>query len=139
MHSELVAQFRQIYHVCDRFYIQTWLNRDCIPSNSPRDQTTNVNEQETGLGCADSATAGFDRTSASSHRAKMALTLRVRIEDKNVVKAMKFEPHTAVLDACRMIRERLADTTNITNRKWNVFNFQSLEREGNGRDDAFRL
>ncbi|XP_037077227.1 LOW QUALITY PROTEIN: talin-2-like [Pollicipes pollicipes] len=47
----------------------------------------------------------------------MSLTLRVRIEEKNVVKAMQFEPQTAVLDACRMIRERLADTTNITNHK----------------------
>ncbi|XP_043217689.1 talin-2-like isoform X2 [Amphibalanus amphitrite] len=47
----------------------------------------------------------------------MALTLRVRIEDRNVVKAMKFEPNTAVLDACRMIRERLADTTDISNHK----------------------
>ena len=47
----------------------------------------------------------------------MALTLRIRIEDINVVKAMKFEPHTAVLDACRMIRERLTDTTNISNRE----------------------
>ena len=52
----------------------------------------------------------------------MALTLRVSIEDEKgteiVVKAMQFEPHTAVLDACRMIRERLADTTNISNREY---------------------
>lgn len=50
----------------------------------------------------------------------MALTLRVRIEDKNVVKAMQFEPHTAVLDACRMIRERLPDAGNINNREWSL-------------------
>lgn len=39
----------------------------------------------------------------------MALSLKISIVDRCVVKTMKFDPSTTVFDACRMIREKIGD------------------------------
>lgn len=49
------------------------------------------------------------------------LSLKISVVGGNVVKTMQFEPSTIVFDACRMIRERIAEA-NADNRKYCVCN-----------------
>ena len=39
----------------------------------------------------------------------VVLSLKICVRQCNVVKTMQFEPCTAVYDACRIIRERVAE------------------------------
>jgi len=39
----------------------------------------------------------------------MALSLKISIVDKCVVKTMKFDPSTTVFDACHIIREKIGE------------------------------
>ncbi|XP_015597713.1 talin-1 isoform X2 [Cephus cinctus] len=41
------------------------------------------------------------------------LSLRISIPEKNATKMMQFDPNTSVYDACRIIREKLADASNM--------------------------
>ncbi|EZA56621.1 talin-1 isoform X2 [Ooceraea biroi] len=41
------------------------------------------------------------------------LSLRISIPEKNATKMMQFDPSTSVYDACRIIREKLAEATNM--------------------------
>ncbi|KAK0087903.1 hypothetical protein PV325_013782 [Microctonus aethiopoides] len=41
------------------------------------------------------------------------LSLRISIPEKNATKMMQFDPNTSIYDACRIIREKLADATNM--------------------------
>ncbi|KAL0113705.1 hypothetical protein PUN28_012676 [Cardiocondyla obscurior] len=41
------------------------------------------------------------------------LSLRISIPEKNATKMMQFDPNTSVYDACRIIREKLAEATNM--------------------------
>ncbi|XP_057321307.1 talin-2 isoform X3 [Microplitis mediator] len=41
------------------------------------------------------------------------LSLRISIPEKNATKMMQFDPSTSVFDACRIIREKLAEATNM--------------------------
>lgn len=45
------------------------------------------------------------------------LSLRISIPEKNATKMMQFDPSTSVYDACRIIREKLAEATNMGQRK----------------------
>jgi talin len=43
---------------------------------------------------------------------KMAtLSLKISVVGQNVIKTMQFEPNMQVFDACRMIRDKLIETT----------------------------
>ncbi|XP_034947623.1 talin-2 isoform X2 [Chelonus insularis] len=41
------------------------------------------------------------------------LSLRISIPEKNATKMMQFDPSTSVFDACKIIREKLAEATNM--------------------------
>lgn len=45
------------------------------------------------------------------------LSLRISIPEKNATKMMQFDPSTSVYDACRIIREKLAEASNMGQRK----------------------
>ncbi|CAL7950201.1 unnamed protein product [Xylocopa violacea] len=45
------------------------------------------------------------------------LSLRISIPEKNATKMMQFDPSTSVYDACRIIREKLADASNMAQPK----------------------
>jgi talin len=49
------------------------------------------------------------------------LSLRISIPEKNATKMMQFDPSTSVYDACRIIREKLAEATNMGQRKHVTF------------------
>jgi len=49
------------------------------------------------------------------------LSLRISIPEKNATKMMQFDPSTSVYDACRIIREKLAEATNMGQRKRLIF------------------
>lgn len=48
------------------------------------------------------------------------LSLRISIPEKNATKMMQFDPNTSIYDACRIIREKLADATNMGQREYNI-------------------
>lgn len=45
------------------------------------------------------------------------LSLRISIPEKNATKMMQFDPSTSIYDACRIIREKLAEAGNMGQRK----------------------
>lgn len=45
------------------------------------------------------------------------LSLRISIPEKNATKMMQFDPSTSIYDACRIIREKLAEASNMGQRK----------------------
>ena len=47
------------------------------------------------------------------------LSLRISIPEKNATKTMQFDPMTSVYDACRIVREKLTEATNMGQRKLN--------------------
>jgi len=49
------------------------------------------------------------------------LSLRISIPEKNATKMMQFDPNTSVYDACRIIREKLAEASNMGQRKRSIF------------------
>lgn len=49
------------------------------------------------------------------------LSLRISIPEKNATKMMQFDPSTSVYDACRIIREKLAEASNMGQRKRSIF------------------
>ncbi|OXU28323.1 hypothetical protein TSAR_002155 [Trichomalopsis sarcophagae] len=46
-----------------------------------------------------------------------SLSLRISIPEKNATKMMQFDPNTAVYDACRIIKEKLAEASNMEQTK----------------------
>lgn len=48
------------------------------------------------------------------------LSLRISIPEKNATKMMQFDPSTSVYDACRIIREKLAEASNMGQRKYST-------------------
>lgn len=48
------------------------------------------------------------------------LSLRISIPEKNATKMMQFDPNTAVYDACRIIKEKLAEASNMEQSKYLV-------------------
>lgn len=55
--------------------------------------------------------------------AMATLSLRISIPEKNATKMMQFDPSTSVYDACRIIREKLAEASNMGQRECNLFIF----------------
>jgi len=51
----------------------------------------------------------------------MALSLKISIVDKCVVKTMKFDPSTTVFDACRMIREKIGEIVDKESSEYGLF------------------
>lgn len=50
---------------------------------------------------------------------KMAmLSLRISIPEKNLTKMMQFDPNTSIYDACRIIKEKLVEASNMGQRKF---------------------
>ena len=41
------------------------------------------------------------------------LSLRISIPENNATKMMQFDPNTSVYDACRIIKEKIAESNNI--------------------------
>jgi len=65
-----------------------------------------------------SDSGGFRARRRSPQVIAMAtLSLRISIPEKNATKMMQFDPSTSVYDACRIIREKLAEATNMGQRK----------------------
>ncbi|XP_020294961.1 talin-1 isoform X2 [Pseudomyrmex gracilis] len=61
-----------------------------------------------------SDSGGFRARRRSPQAIAMAtLSLRISIPEKNATKMMQFDPSTSVYDACRIIREKLAEATNM--------------------------
>lgn len=46
------------------------------------------------------------------------LSLRISIVEKNLTKMMQFDPSTSIYDACRIIREKLVEASNMGERKF---------------------
>lgn len=69
-----------------------------------------------------SDSGGFRARRRSPQAIAMAtLSLRISIPEKNATKMMQFDPSTSVYDACRIIREKLAEATNMGQRKGLIF------------------
>lgn len=65
-----------------------------------------------------SDSGGFRARRRSPQAVAMAtLSLRISIPEKNATKMMQFDPSTSVYDACRIIREKLAEASNMGQRK----------------------
>ncbi|XP_032666457.1 talin-1 isoform X3 [Odontomachus brunneus] len=63
---------------------------------------------------ASSDSGGFRLRRRSPQAIAMAtLSLRISIPEKNATKMMQFDPSTSVYDACRIIREKLAEASNM--------------------------
>ncbi|XP_072756021.1 talin-2 isoform X1 [Anoplolepis gracilipes] len=63
---------------------------------------------------ASSDSGGFCARRRSPQAIAMAtLSLRISIPEKNATKMMQFDPSTSVYDACRIIREKLAEASNM--------------------------
>ncbi|XP_070163641.1 talin-2 isoform X3 [Polyergus mexicanus] len=63
---------------------------------------------------ASSDSGGFRARRRSPQAIAMAtLSLRISIPEKNATKMMQFDPSTSVYDACRIIREKLAEASNM--------------------------
>ncbi|KOX74764.1 Talin-1 [Melipona quadrifasciata] len=61
-----------------------------------------------------SSDSGGFRARRSPHTVAMAtLSLRISIPEKNATKMMQFDPSTSIYDACRIIREKLAEASNM--------------------------
>ncbi|XP_070163658.1 talin-2 isoform X4 [Polyergus mexicanus] len=61
-----------------------------------------------------SDSGGFRARRRSPQAIAMAtLSLRISIPEKNATKMMQFDPSTSVYDACRIIREKLAEASNM--------------------------
>ncbi|XP_029174485.1 talin-1 isoform X2 [Nylanderia fulva] len=61
-----------------------------------------------------SDSGGFRARRKSPQAIAMAtLSLRISIPEKNATKMMQFDPSTSVYDACRIIREKLAEASNM--------------------------
>ncbi|XP_032666465.1 talin-2 isoform X5 [Odontomachus brunneus] len=61
-----------------------------------------------------SDSGGFRLRRRSPQAIAMAtLSLRISIPEKNATKMMQFDPSTSVYDACRIIREKLAEASNM--------------------------
>lgn len=66
-----------------------------------------------------SDSGGFRARRRSPKAVTMAhLSLRISIPEKNATKMMQFDPSTSVYDACRIIREKLAEASNMGQRKF---------------------
>ena len=52
------------------------------------------------------------------------ISLRISIPEKNTTKMMQFDPTTSVYDACRIIREKLVEASNMGAGK--IFYFNSI-------------
>lgn len=64
---------------------------------------------------------GFrSRRRSPSAVAMATLSLRISIPEKNATKMMQFDPTTSVYDACRVIREKLTDASNMGLREYNL-------------------
>lgn len=57
------------------------------------------------------------RRSSPQAVAMATLSLRISIPEKNATKMMQFDPSTSIYDACRIIREKLAEASNMGQRK----------------------
>lgn len=69
-----------------------------------------------------SDSGGFRVRRRSPQAIAMAtLSLRISIPEKNATKMMQFDPSTSVYDACRIIREKLAEASNMGQRKYPIF------------------
>lgn len=65
-----------------------------------------------------SDSGGFRERRSSPQAVAMAtLSLRISIPEKNATKMMQFDPSTSIYDACRIIREKLAEASNMGQRK----------------------
>ena len=65
-----------------------------------------------------SSDSGGFRARRTPHTVAMAtLSLRISIPEKNATKMMQFDPSTSIYDACRIIREKLAEASNMGQRK----------------------
>ncbi|XP_061940107.1 talin-2 isoform X5 [Apis cerana] len=61
-----------------------------------------------------SDSGGFRERRSSPQAVAMAtLSLRISIPEKNATKMMQFDPSTSIYDACRIIREKLAEASNM--------------------------
>lgn len=47
-----------------------------------------------------------------------SVSLKISIVEKDVVKTMQFDPNTSVFDACRIIRDKILEATNLGQRNF---------------------
>ncbi|PBC27080.1 Talin-2 [Apis cerana cerana] len=74
--------------------------------------------QLVALDSPSSDSGGFRERRSSPQAVAMAtLSLRISIPEKNATKMMQFDPSTSIYDACRIIREKLAEASNMGQRK----------------------
>lgn len=64
-----------------------------------------------------SDSGGFRARRSPQTVAMATLSLRISIPEKNATKMMQFDPSTSIYDACRIIREKLAEASNMGQRK----------------------
>ncbi|XP_006619662.1 talin-1 [Apis dorsata] len=70
--------------------------------------------QLVALDSPSSDSGGFRERRSSPQAVAMAtLSLRISIPEKNATKMMQFDPSTSIYDACRIIREKLAEASNM--------------------------